>query len=337
MKIYSPTITMTMILLSIIAGEDSIRIRACQNFQLSDDDVLTLWGTMMAEEIETHALYNDTRNIVFKQSWSKGGLTETDWMFYNMFLFNYFYYFQIHMKMIYDQLGIPRPLLVQCQVGGVAYVDDPESYYFQVAIDGEDTVHLNIAERVWVAQHNKYAQAIKKILDQDKVTIQSIYNNLSNYGQKLARALAVSGKEALSRRTKPEVYFIMKSSKPELVCLATGFYPGSINITLWKDKENMMDNVMVSETLPNGDGTYQERAIVTTGWEEQTTVYCKVEHISLEEPLVRQINLKHNALPGIVIGSILGVVICVTGLIWLVKKRRRSYTSIAGGTTGRIL
>ncbi|KAM3911180.1 RLA class I histocompatibility antigen, alpha chain 11/11-like isoform 1-T1 [Leptodactylus fuscus] len=155
----------------------------------------------------------------------------------------------------------------------------------------------------------------------------------------MARIFGEAGKEALSKKSKPEVYFIMKSSnpEPELECLATGFYPGSINITLWKDKENMMDNVMVSETFPNGDGTYQERAIVTTGWEEQTTVYCKVEHISLEEPLVRQINMKHNAVTWIVIGAILGVVICVTGLIWFVKKRRRAYTSISGRTMDRIV
>ncbi|XP_075115439.1 BOLA class I histocompatibility antigen, alpha chain BL3-7-like [Leptodactylus fuscus] len=243
----------------------------------------------------------------------------------------------MYMKMIVKKIEFTFPATLQFQSAFITSVEDPESNYYRIAVNGEDLVYLNMIEYVWVAEHSPYSQATEQFLNE--VVPRNLYKDYINICKRMAEIFGEAGKEALSKKSKPEVYFIMKSSnpEPELECLVTGFYPRSVNITLWKDNENMMDNVMVSETLPNGDGTYQERAIVTTGWEEQTTVYCKVEHISLEEPLVRQINMKHNAVTWIVIGAILGVVTCVTGLIWLVKKRRRTYTSAAGRTMDRIV
>lgn len=293
----------------------------------------------MIGDIETH-FYNDTHHIVFKQSWSKGNLTDTDWMFYDMFLISYFYYFQIHITKIYNEVGIKIPATLQCQAGCEAYNEDPESYFYKLAINGEYLVYLNITDRVWVAEHNIYSQAVMKILNKDHITIRSIENFLRNHLQKMSRILSEAGKEALSKKSKPEVYFLMRSPQPEaeLICIATGFYPRSINITLCKDKEHIMDNVRLSEILPNGDGTYQRRAIVTTGWGQQSTIYCQVEHSSLEEPVVKTINMTHSKVTGLVIGTILVAVVCVTVLIWIVKnKKHRTYTSIAGMTMDRIL
>lgn len=327
-------------LLSMVIGAGSSRLTFFQSYNISEDHVFTLWASLMIGDIETHAFYNDIRQIVYKQSWSKGNLTETDLMFYDMFVLRYFYYFQIHFQTLSKEVGIKIPATLQCQAGCVAYNEDPDSYFYRLAIDGEDLVYLNITDRVWVAEHNIYSQAVMKILQKDQTTIKTIYNILRNYLQKYSRILSVAGKEALSKKSKPGVYFFMRSGtlEAELICIATGFYPRSINITLWKDKENIMDNVTLGEILPNGDGTYQRRAIVTTGWGQQSTVYCQVEHSSLKEPLVKKLNMKHSKVTGLVIGTILGVVVCVTVLVWIVKKKKhRTYTSIAGRTMDRIL
>ncbi|KAM3911228.1 antigen-presenting glycoprotein CD1d-like [Leptodactylus fuscus] len=321
MKPMTATIKLTMILLSSVQGAGSAKLSFLQSYYFPDNDTVTSWATLMIEDMEIFTVYNDTPPMELKQSWVKGSLEEFDWLFYDMSVARYFHEILMYREIIVTEVKYTFPATLQFQSGGVAYAEDPESYYFKVAVNGEDVVYLNLTEFVWVAQNSPYSQAVKEFMNE--VIPRKLYNYYLNIGKKMCRIFALAGKEALSKKSKPEVYFIMNSSnpEPELECLVTGFYPRSVNITLWKDNENMMDNVMVSETLPNGDGTYQERAIVTRGWEEQTTVYCKVEHISLEEPLVRQLNMRHNAVTWIVIGAILGVVICVTGLIWFVRKK----------------
>ena len=49
----------------------------------------------------------------------------------------------------------------------------------------------------------------------------------------------------------------------------------------WKrDGEEMQEDVDVGETLPNGDGTYQKRAVLTVSPEQRTRSQytCEVEH-----------------------------------------------------------
>ncbi|XP_056394459.1 T-cell surface glycoprotein CD1c-like isoform X2 [Hyla sarda] len=341
MKAMTPTSIQSMFLLSFVIVTGSHHLTLFHNFNSFNCKVLSLWGIMEIEDIETHALYNDTRHIVFKQSWSKGNLTETDCMFYDMFLISYFYYFQIHVNKICTEIGTGKILTtIQCLFRCEAYNEDPESYFYKVAGNGKDLAYLNFTEGVWVAGHNRYSKAVTAILQKDKTTIRSINNILRNHCQRLSRILSEAGKEAFSKKSKPDVYFFVRllKSEAELSCTATGFYPRSINITLWNDKENIMDNVMFTEILPNGDGTYQRTAIVTKGRGQQMTVYCRVEHSSLEEPLVKKLNMKTNGLTWLVIGILLGSVICVAILIYLVKiRKQRTYRSITGRSMHRIL
>ncbi|XP_069800375.1 T-cell surface glycoprotein CD1c-like isoform X2 [Dendropsophus ebraccatus] len=244
----------------------------------------------------------------------------------------------IHATRMSKDIGIKYSGTLQCLAGCVANNKDPENYFYKLAVNGEDLVYLDVKNSEWVTGHSVYAQAVATILQRDKVATRSVSHSLRSHCYKMSQILLEVGKEALSKKSKPEVYYFIRSWKSELRCIATGFYPKPINITLWKDEETIMDNVMFTETLPNGDGTYQKTAILTAGWEQQSTVYCQVEHSSLEEPLVKNINIKHNGLAWLVVGIILGAVICAALLVWLVKnKKHRAYTSRARETVDRIL
>ena len=67
-----------------------------------------------------------------------------------------------------------------------------------------------------------------------------------------------------------------------MVCHATGFYPDTVKITWKRDGEEIKEEVDVGETLPNGDGTYQKRAVLTVSPEERkrSQYTCEVEHAS---------------------------------------------------------
>ncbi|XP_040181222.1 T-cell surface glycoprotein CD1b4-like [Rana temporaria] len=284
-KILIMSLTLSLHLFLIATATD-IRINWLQNYYYSSDRVLTLWGSLVVEDIEILAAYNDSRFIVFKQSWSKGNLSNTDWMFFNMFLGSFFYYFQLHIDDISEELEIKGAFITQCVAICPSSTDNPAGYAFKIALEGEDLVHLNVTEGVWVAGDYPYSEAVQKHLQKDKVTLVSIENMLKNQCHAMATKYSTAGKEALSRKIQPQVYITKKVDKAEteVICMVTGFYPKPINVSLWKEKK--IEDVMSTVTLPNGDGTYQITVLTITNLIEQESIYCQVEHSSLKEPII---------------------------------------------------
>ncbi|XP_053085219.1 class I histocompatibility antigen, Gogo-A*0201 alpha chain-like [Pangasianodon hypophthalmus] len=82
--------------------------------------------------------------------------------------------------------------------------------------------------------------------------------------------------------------FQKHSSSPEVVCHATGFFPKAVMISWQKDGEEVHENVELRETLPNQDGSFQKRSILTVPAEElqKHTYTCVIQHSSLEKELV---------------------------------------------------
>ncbi|KAL0155800.1 hypothetical protein M9458_050063, partial [Cirrhinus mrigala] len=59
-------------------------------------------------------------------------------------------------------------------------------------------------------------------------------------------------------------------------CLATGFYPSHINLTLYRDGQPVADHEITGgDLLPNGDGTYQMR-------KKKHKYTCSASHLSLD-------------------------------------------------------
>ncbi|RXN33785.1 major histocompatibility complex class I-related gene protein-like [Labeo rohita] len=72
---------------------------------------------------------------------------------------------------------------------------------------------------------------------------------------------------------KPKVRLFRKpltdSQGLQISCLATGFYPRHVNLTLFRDGQPVDDEQITGgEILPNGDGTYQMRKSLLIGEKE---------------------------------------------------------------------
>ncbi|KAF4074731.1 hypothetical protein AMELA_G00242620 [Ameiurus melas] len=82
--------------------------------------------------------------------------------------------------------------------------------------------------------------------------------------------------------------FQKHSSSPEVVCHATGFFPKTVMITWQKDGEVVYDDVARRETLPNQDGSFQKRSILTVSTEDlqKHTYTCVIQHSSMEKEIV---------------------------------------------------
>ncbi|KAG7493031.1 hypothetical protein MATL_G00020180 [Megalops atlanticus] len=100
-------------------------------------------------------------------------------------------------------------------------------------------------------------------------------------------------KNLLNRKVHPRVRVIHKQEREtggmEVTCLATGFYPRHINMTLQRNSQPVPDQELTrGEPLPNGDGTYQLRRSLSVSAEElrERHLYtCTVTHSSVDNKL----------------------------------------------------
>lgn len=90
---------------------------------------------------------------------------------------------------------------------------------------------------------------------------------------------------------KPRVRLVRKIladfGGEKITCLATGFYPRHIDLTLLRNGKPVDDHQITGgELLPNGDGTYQMRKSLEIPAEEFRHKYsCSVTHLSLDNKL----------------------------------------------------
>ena len=96
----------------------------------------------------------------------------------------------------------------------------------------------------------------------------------------------------MSFSVKPRVRLFQKaipdSGWAKVTCLATGFYPRHINLTLFRDGQPLDSHQITGgELLPNGDGTYQMRKSLEVSTEELQSHHftCTTEHLSLDNKI----------------------------------------------------
>ncbi|XP_077345018.1 T-cell surface glycoprotein CD1a-like [Lithobates pipiens] len=320
MKVLIPCFILSLLVPLSITAAGSVTMTCMQNVYLSNGEIQTVWGSLEMEDIEIGAFHNDTRTIEFKQSWSKANFSLFDWKFIDIFLRRYIDNTQKLLRKINEELGIEDSYLIQAQAGCSSSLGDYEGLTYRVAKDGEDLMYLNVTEGVWVAGIASHSQDFQRIMKKEKTVTESIINILRNYCPSLAAIYSSVGRETFARKIQPQVYITKTPFKSdiEVICIVTGFYPKPINVSLWR--ENNMEDAISNMILPNGDGTYQITVLITVNFLEQKSVYCRVEHSSLKEPLIVHLNEEHHNLIGLVVGTTVAVVVCVFGLACFVHR-----------------
>ncbi|XP_067268516.1 major histocompatibility complex class I-related gene protein isoform X2 [Pseudorasbora parva] len=140
-------------------------------------------------------------------------------------------------------------------------------------------------------------------------------------------------KKRVMARVKPRVRMIKRicseTGVVQMTCLATGFYPRHINLTLLQDGQPVNEErVTGGELLPNADGTYQMRKSVELSFEEQRERHsytCTVTHLGLDNKL--DISIEPGSDPVIVVPSVLLLLLlCIFGALAAFKVWRKRFT-----------
>uniref|UniRef100_A0A4W5Q789 Ig-like domain-containing protein n=1 Tax=Hucho hucho TaxID=62062 RepID=A0A4W5Q789_9TELE len=98
-------------------------------------------------------------------------------------------------------------------------------------------------------------------------------------------------KNVVMRKVPPRLRLIKKevSGGFQVSCLAFGFYPRHINLTLLRDGQPVAEQDLTGgEVLPSGDGTYQLRKSLEVSTEELKKRHdytCTASHLSLDNKL----------------------------------------------------
>ncbi|XP_016304086.1 hereditary hemochromatosis protein-like isoform X2 [Sinocyclocheilus anshuiensis] len=135
---------------------------------------------------------------------------------------------------------------------------------------------------------------------------------------------------------KPRVRFMNKtlsdSQGLQISCLATGFYPRHINLTMFRDGQPVDDDQITGgEILPNGDGTCQMRKSLVISEEELCEEHkynCTMKHLNLENKLDITYDVaecdpgsfSHSVVFSVLVFMCVAVLIITAVIIW--RKRR---------------
>ncbi|XP_017543917.1 BOLA class I histocompatibility antigen, alpha chain BL3-6-like isoform X1 [Pygocentrus nattereri] len=197
--------------------------------------------------------------------------------------------------------------------------------YSRYGYDGEDWLTLDLSTSTWTAAN---AKAVITKQEENTAKAKGHKNFLENDCIEWLQKYVEFGRSTLERKVPPEVSLFQKDSSSPVVCHATGFFPKAVMISWQNNGEDLHEDVELSETLPNQDGTFQKRSILTVSPEEldRHNYTCIIQHSSLEEQVVLLVS-ERRVSGGVWIGTIIAAVvtvllifICVGVFVWMMKK-----------------
>ncbi|KAF4074721.1 hypothetical protein AMELA_G00242520 [Ameiurus melas] len=169
---------------------------------------------------------------------------------------------------------------------------------------------------------------IQKINADDKDYWKTSTQEMQSDQEDLHHLLLTVMKDVNHTKVPPTASVFQKHSSPEVVCHATGFFPKTVMITWQKDGEDVHEDVELRETLPNQDGSFQKRSILTVSAEDlqKHTYTCVIQHSSLEKPPSEGPNLRGGAPIGIIVGAVVVLLVLVAVVAGIVvwKKKKNS-------------
>lgn len=191
----------------------------------------------------------------------------------------------------------------------------------QYAFNGQDLISFDFEQSIWVTA-SPLALSTRDKWNSD--TANNIYKK--HYTQTICvewlQKYLKYGHSMLSRKAVPDVWVYSRRSpdgqKRALHCLATGFFPQTINMSWFRDGQPVPANKN-SGVLPNHDGTYQMRVTLLMEPAERREHICRVWHSSRPEGMVVVWDQGGRVPIWLVIPAIL-LLLCTLGVVFYLWK-----------------
>ncbi|XP_049326226.1 major histocompatibility complex class I-related gene protein-like [Astyanax mexicanus] len=199
--------------------------------------------------------------------------------------------------------------------------------YSGFAYDGQDYIRLDLKTGTFTAYINSF------LLNWSEEVAAHCKLYLQTECVEDLKSLVRYSQDTL-KKGRPEVSVFQKDYSSPVVCHATGFFPKAVMISWQKNGEDLNEDVELRQTLPNQDGTFQKRSILTVSPEElkNNNYTCVVQHEGMEKEIVLQVSdcrvLLDRGSVGVIIGVVLAVLLLVILLgfagVLMWKKRKKN-------------
>ncbi|XP_055486554.1 H-2 class I histocompatibility antigen, Q9 alpha chain-like [Leucoraja erinacea] len=191
----------------------------------------------------------------------------------------------------------------------------------QYGWDGEDFISFDIERMLWVTPVT-WGLLTKHKWDRDTGMNHQFKGYLEETCIEWLRKYVQAGQSQLTP-VQPEVSIFLSGDGSRVCCFTTGFYPRSIEVNLVRDGL-VLDESRSHGTLPNHDGTFQQRRWVHVEPGDTAPLPCLVEHPGLSEPL--EVFLVHksgsNVMTIVLVLVVLVLVAAVVGGVLYWKKKQ---------------
>ncbi|XDV53198.1 hypothetical protein PO909_021765 [Leuciscus waleckii] len=132
-------------------------------------------------------------------------------------------------------------------------------------------------------------------------------------------------RDQINRKKKPNITLTQTANSDSggfrVSCLATGFYPRHINLTLFRDGQPVSDHEITGgDLLPNGDGTYQMRKSLEISADKHK-YSCSATHLSLDNNLIIELDEPSRRQIGVFVAVLL-LVCAISGILAVVCMRK---------------
>ncbi|XP_062385122.1 class I histocompatibility antigen, F10 alpha chain-like isoform X2 [Sardina pilchardus] len=213
--------------------------------------------------------------------------------------------------------------------GSFKFVRGVDAYSY----DGHDFLSFDDASMQWVAP---VTEAVPTKQKWDGVPILNQYTKgyLEKECVEWLERFREYGDKELEQQTRvspPKVRLFAKAAESsntlKLTCMATGFYPKEIDITILKGNK-VVKKGDLRDVLPNGDGTHQIKLTVDTQRSDIDDYRCEVNHVGLEEPIMKVWTLDGEMCGDTALFFILGAVVgglvvpTILGILAFIAYRR---------------
>uniref|UniRef100_A0A3B1IIJ4 Ig-like domain-containing protein n=1 Tax=Astyanax mexicanus TaxID=7994 RepID=A0A3B1IIJ4_ASTMX len=276
---------------------------------------------------EQGGYYDSTiRTVILKADWVKKSKDTEHWKMMTQRIFE-------DQQLVMERLGVHTVQWVyRCELDD----DGSKRGYMQCGYDGEDFLSLDLNSLSWIAPVPQALITKHKWEETGHVRFQKhfLLNECIGWLQKYVEY----GRSTLERKVAPEVSLFQKDSSSPVVCHATGFFPKAVMISWQKNGEDLNEGVELRETVPNQDGTFQKRSILTLSPEElnRNQYTCIVQHEGLKKKLQvsdRRV-LSGEESVGIIVGAVMAVLLVITGCAGVFISKKKTTSGGSNSNTG---
>ncbi|XP_067268687.1 major histocompatibility complex class I-related gene protein-like [Pseudorasbora parva] len=226
--------------------------------------------------------------------------------------------------------------------------DQPGLFLSWDAFNGQNTEDFTFDVVKRTMQINVPWMKIKGMGQVEWLQVKFLYEHVYHpICMKTLRTFLDKEKNTVMRKVKPRVRILKKtlpdSQGLQISCLATGFYPRHINLTLFRDGQPLDDDQITGgEILPNGDGTYQMRKSLVISAEELHEGHkynCTAKYLNLDNKLdimfdeeLEKSDFGSSALC-VIIGVLVLICVAVLSITALIIWRKRCAAAVLGSST----